>query len=76
MGASLVLYLSVLVLLQERGASLVLYLSVLVLLQERGRQSCVITECSRVATGAGAPVLCYNRVFSCCYRSGGASLVL
>ena len=37
-----------------------LYLSVLVLLQERGRQSCVITECSRVATEAEAPVLRYN----------------
>ena len=32
------------------------------LLYERGRQSCVITECSRVATEEGAPVLHYNSV--------------
>ena len=43
------------------------------LIQVRGRQSCrVITECSRVNTGAGTLVLCYNGVLLCCYRSEGA----
>ena len=46
------------------------------LLQKRRRQSCVITECSRVATEEGAPVLHYNSVLVLLQERGHQSCVI